>query len=84
VCLRFEPAELRDQYLIDALNAEIVDEVNRSGTAFVSHAVIDDGYVIRVSIGNIHTTRADVERLWRCLTEIAGRRLAAVKGQRTA
>jgi aromatic-L-amino-acid decarboxylase len=84
VCLRFEPAGLRDQSVVDALNAGIVDELNKSGQAFVSHAVIDDGYVIRVSIGNIHTTRADVERLWRGLTEIAERRYAVVKGQLAA
>jgi len=29
--------------------------------------------VIRVSIGNIHTMHADVERLWRLLTDTAER-----------
>lgn len=80
VCLRFEPPGL-PAAAVGALNAEIVDELNASGRAFVSHAVIADGYVIRVSIGNIHTTRADVERLWRCLTEIADRRYAAIRGR---
>jgi len=80
VCLRFEPDWLRADRLLDAatrralvqaMNTEIVDAINASGRAFVSHAVIDDGYVIRVSIGNIHTTAADVERLWRQLTQTA-------------
>ncbi|WP_370944283.1 aspartate aminotransferase family protein [Amycolatopsis sp. cg5] len=74
VCLRFEPSG--DRETNDWLNAEIVEEVNASGEAFISHTVIDDGYVIRVSIGNIHTTRADVERLWRTLQEIAARRFS--------
>jgi aromatic-L-amino-acid decarboxylase len=85
VCLRFEPAELREDAGLDAverlrliaeLNEGIVEEVNASGAAFVSHAVLPDGYVIRVSIGNIRTTRADVERLWERLTETAARRSA--------
>lgn len=71
VCLRFEPST--DREVCNRLNAEIVEELNASGEAFISHTVIDDGYVIRVSIGNIHTTRADVERLWRALREIAAR-----------
>jgi len=81
-CLRFEPEGFRDdtesdrRKLRDMLNADIVDDLNASGAAFVSHTVLDDGFVIRVSIGNIHTTRADVERLWRRLTEIAKRRYA--------
>ncbi|MFE0028543.1 pyridoxal phosphate-dependent decarboxylase family protein [Amycolatopsis sp. NPDC059021] len=74
VCLRFEPDAGREAR--DRLNAEIVEELNASGEAFVSHTVLDDGYVIRVSIGNIHTTRADVERLWRALREIAARRFS--------
>ncbi|TDD77767.1 pyridoxal phosphate-dependent decarboxylase family protein [Actinomadura rubrisoli] len=82
VCLRFEPEGIRDltesdrRKLHDMLNADIVGDLNASGDAFVSHTVLDDGYVIRVSIGNIHTSRADVERLWRRLTEIAERRYA--------
>ncbi|MBE1501827.1 aromatic-L-amino-acid decarboxylase [Amycolatopsis lexingtonensis] len=70
LCLRYEPAGVPD---LDALNAAIVDEINASGKAFLSHAVLRDGYVIRVSIGNIRTTRADVERLWDLLTGVAAR-----------
>ncbi|OLF11287.1 pyridoxal phosphate-dependent decarboxylase family protein [Actinophytocola xanthii] len=74
VCLRFEPAALRGRRAeVDALNAAVVEEVNASGSAFVSHAVVEEGYVIRVSIGNIHTTHEDVERLWELLTAVAAR-----------
>lgn len=86
VCLRYEPERFPAgdsmtaadrQKALDALNAEIIRTVNASGAAFLSHAVIGGDYVIRVSIGNIHTMRADVERLWRLLTETAERLRAA-------
>ena len=82
VCLRYEPerfpardplTETDRRKALDALNAEIIRTVNASGAAFLSHAVVGDEYVIRVSIGNIHTMHADVERLWRLLTDTAER-----------
>jgi aromatic-L-amino-acid decarboxylase len=33
--------------------------------------VIRDGYVIRVSLANIHTTGEDIERLWAALNRAA-------------
>ncbi|MGH3680955.1 MAG: hypothetical protein ACRDT2_11995, partial [Natronosporangium sp.] len=63
--------------VLDQLNARIVAAVNDSGRAYVSHATIRDGYVIRASIGNVHTTRADVEHLWQVLTETARDRLGS-------
>jgi aromatic-L-amino-acid decarboxylase len=92
VCLRYEPAEARGdgagdaerRAMLDELNAGIVDEINRSGRAFISHTVTGDGYVIRVSIGNIHTTRADVEALWGTLTETADRLHAAASAPQPA
>jgi aromatic-L-amino-acid decarboxylase len=65
VCLRYTPGGPGPD--TDELNARIVAEVNASGDAFVSHSVIRDGYVIRVSLANIHTTENDVDRLWTTL-----------------
>ena len=61
-CLRYEPrsAAPTDASLLYAVNALILDAVNSSGAAFISHSVIRDGYVLLISIGNVHTTRADV------------------------
>lgn len=76
VCLRYDPRALRATGTeragrLDELNAAILADLNASGTAFASHARIRDGYVIRLSIGNIRTTAADVERLWTTLRQIA-------------
>ncbi|MDX2547637.1 pyridoxal phosphate-dependent decarboxylase family protein [Streptomyces sp. WI04-05B] len=81
VCLRYEPAGLLSDGTddrtrraeLDALNARITDAVNADGRVYVSHSVIESGYIIRVSIGNIHTTRVDVEQLWDVIREVAER-----------
>ncbi|MEV6671068.1 pyridoxal-dependent decarboxylase [Streptomyces sp. NPDC051162] len=73
VCLRYAPGDRAgaDAEVLDGLNARIVKELNDSGEAYVSHSVIRDGYVIRVSLANIHTTREDIERLWAALNRAA-------------
>jgi len=56
---------------IDEINARILEIVNDSGAAFISHTVLKDGYAIRVSIGNLHTGTGDVDRLWEHLNDAA-------------
>ncbi|GHI40458.1 pyridoxal phosphate-dependent decarboxylase family protein [Streptomyces violascens] len=70
VCLRYAPRGLtREQ--TDALNQRIHQRVNTAGRSYVSHTVVECGYVIRVSIGNIHTLAEDIDVLWRELSAAA-------------
>ena len=66
VCFRFAPADVSDDRL-DALNAALLDAVNATGQAFLSHARVDGRYTLRMAIGNLRTTRSDVEATWNVL-----------------
>ena len=55
----------------DALNHAIMERVNASGEAFLTHTSLDGRTVLRVSIGNIKTTREHVARLWAVIREAA-------------
>ena len=48
----------------DAVNRAIVERVNRSGAAYLTHTVLDGRYTIRVAIGAPSTTSEHVARLW--------------------
>ena len=63
VCVRHEPAGLSGAAL-DAHTRAWVDAVNRSGAAYLTPAVLDGRWMVRVSIGAEATEREDVERLW--------------------
>ncbi|HEX2051961.1 MAG TPA: pyridoxal-dependent decarboxylase [Actinomycetota bacterium] len=89
VCLRLFPRRLRAEVEgatetrraeiraeVDELNARLLRRFNDEGRAFVSHAVVREGYVVRVSIGNIRTTEDDVMESWDALRRI-GERVAA-------
>ena len=51
----------------DDENEQIVDRVNRSGEAFLSHTRLNGRYVIRLAIGSDRTRLEDVRRAWEAL-----------------
>jgi aromatic-L-amino-acid decarboxylase len=80
---RYVPSSLRDglgtnsvEQQLDALNAAILDAIQREGQAFVSNAVVKGRYVLRACIVNFHTSLADAEALPEIVVQ-CGRRLYA-------
>jgi aromatic-L-amino-acid decarboxylase len=60
-----------DAEAADALNQTLMDRVNASGAAFLSHTRVDGRLALRVSIGNIRTSRAHLASTWSRLQEEA-------------
>jgi aromatic-L-amino-acid/L-tryptophan decarboxylase len=76
VCLRHEPAGLdpvSDGEALDAHTLRWAGAVNDGGRAFVTPAVLDARWMVRVSVGAEATERADVEELWALLKEVVRR-----------
>jgi aromatic-L-amino-acid decarboxylase len=44
-----------------------MDAVNATGEMFISHTKIRDRFALRLAIGNLRTTRDDVEAAWTLL-----------------
>ena len=68
LCIRHEPAGLTG----DALDKHTLDwaaRVNQSGEAYVTPAVLDGRWVVRVSIGTELTEREHVRQLWQLLQD---------------
>jgi len=71
VCFRHRPAGTDDNAVLERHNAAILDAVNASGEAFLSHTKLDGRYVLRLAIGNIRTEERHVRRAWELLTDAA-------------
>jgi aromatic-L-amino-acid decarboxylase len=56
VCFRLKRSDEENQALLDRVNATAED--------FMSHTVLNGRYTLRLAIGNISTTRANVQRAW--------------------
>jgi aromatic-L-amino-acid decarboxylase len=78
VTLRYTPSGVPEEEL-DAVNHMIMDRVNASGEAFLTHTALDGRTVLRVAIGNLKTTWRHVERVWARLQEAAETEHAALR-----
>jgi aromatic-L-amino-acid decarboxylase len=70
VCFRYQPPGVEGAAL-DALNQALMDAVNASGEAYLSHTVLHGRLTLRLAIGNIRTTERHVARAWELLQEKA-------------
>ena len=58
----------------DEQNRELLERLNLSGKAFLSHTVLNGRFVLRLAIGNIGTTWEDLAMVWDLIQEITGPR----------
>ncbi len=60
----------------DGFNQRLLAEINATGKAFLSHAVVDGKYILRFSIGNFMTTETDVRETWALIQSTAAKMAA--------
>ena len=63
VCFRCAPSEM-DDAARNELNAAILERVNASGNAFLSHTKLNGRHVLRLAVGNIRTQESHVATAW--------------------
>jgi aromatic-L-amino-acid/L-tryptophan decarboxylase len=72
ICVRHEPPGLDGEDL-DRHTLGWAERVNRSGAAYLTPAILDGRWMVRVSIGAEPTEREHVEALWDLMRREAGR-----------
>jgi aromatic-L-amino-acid decarboxylase len=68
VCVRHEPPGLSGEAL-DRHTQAWADRLNRSGLTYLTPAVLEGRWMVRVSIGAEATERAHVEHVWRAMQQ---------------
>jgi len=68
VCFRARPRGVAEEEL-DSLNERLLEAVNASGEAYLSHTRLRGRFVLRLAIGHLRTERRHVERCWKLLRE---------------
>lgn len=66
VCFRAVPDNVGD---LDALNQRIMNAINASGEAYLSHTKLNGRYSLRLSVGSVHVQERHIEKIWRLLQE---------------
>ncbi|MDQ3180879.1 MAG: pyridoxal-dependent decarboxylase [Acidobacteriota bacterium] len=66
VCFRACPNGTEN---LNELNEKIMNAVNESGEAYISHTKLNGKFTLRVSIGNIRVEERHIEKLWDLLNQ---------------
>ena len=66
VCFRACPKNSND---LDRLNEKIMNEINASGEAYLSHTKLDGKYTLRLSVGSIRVEERHLRKVWDLLNE---------------
>jgi len=66
VCFRARPAGVDD---IDALNERIMNDINTSGEAYLSHTKLNGRFTLRLSVGSIRVEETHIRKTWDLLNE---------------
>lgn len=80
VCFRYRPGagptdegcdlEQVDEDEWAAANEELLARVNADGTTFLSHTRLRGRLTLRLAVGNLRTTRADVQEAWQVIQRL--------------
>jgi len=76
VCFRYRPrgasrVDEMSETKLDQLNEAIMNGLNITGRAYLSHTKLHDKLTLRLSIGNIRTTERHILQIWELLKEEA-------------
>jgi aromatic-L-amino-acid decarboxylase len=66
VCFRACPAGGGD---LDILNERIMNEINASGEAYLSHTKLHGKFTLRLSVGSIRVEERHLEKVWQLLND---------------
>jgi len=66
VCFRSAPAGVDD---LDAFNEELMNAVNATGSAYLSHTKLNGKFTLRLSVGSIHVEERHLVKVWELLTD---------------
>jgi aromatic-L-amino-acid/L-tryptophan decarboxylase len=65
-CFRAAPKTTED---LDALNEKIMNEINASGEAYLSHTKLSGKFTLRLSVGSIRVEERHLRKVWNLLNE---------------
>jgi aromatic-L-amino-acid decarboxylase len=71
ICFRYHPSGVDGLESLNRINAEILERVNQSGGAFLTHTKLKGVFAIRMVIGQTMVQDGDVVRAWQLLQDTA-------------
>jgi len=79
--VRMMPGSEEREALLNRLNQALLGEIERSGAAFLSNAVVEGKYLLRMCIVNFRTSLEDIEALPGLIAELGKRTFASMQAE---
>jgi aromatic-L-amino-acid decarboxylase len=64
VCFRANPNGTAD---VDALNERLMNAVNATGEAYLSHTKLNGSFTLRLSVGSLRVEESHISKVWELL-----------------
>ena len=71
ICFRFIPTENTSLEQVNQYNEKLLEAINSSGKAYLTHTKIHGKYIIRIVIGQTYVNQKHVDKLWKLLLQKA-------------
>jgi aromatic-L-amino-acid decarboxylase len=82
LCFRYHPVGVDDEEELNRINAELLEHINRTGKAFLTHTKLQGAFTIRMVVGQTEVQETHVAGAWDLLQTTA-RTLVHHAGQRS-
>ena len=69
VCFRYCPEGFKSD--LDDLNRNLLNGVNQSGLAYLTHTRLNGNFVIRLVVGQTYQKKQDIEKTWKIILDCA-------------
>jgi len=71
VCFRHKPAGVNDEAELNSINERLLEAVNATGRAYITHTKLRGKYTLRMVTAQTQVSRDDVQAAWRLIQETA-------------
>lgn len=73
VCFRAVPQGVESNIALDILNKRLLEAVNSTGEAYLSHTILSGRYTIRMVVSHIRTREEDTLQVWKTIQTQLGK-----------
>lgn len=71
VCFRYNPPDVKDPVAVDAINMNVMEELNRSGRLYLTHTKLAGNVALRIVTSQTNVTQRHIDDAWNLISAVA-------------
>jgi len=70
ICFRYKPYGVEDDEQLNKINEDLLNKINSSGEAYLTHTKLNGKYAIRMVIAQTNVTKGHVQKTWELILNL--------------